>query len=599
MIIKQLKLAVPLGKLLFFLVGLPFFLTFQHLIFTLRRSNVVIVSPVISRIARMARGDAAESTRIVSSLNNDNNMKEIHTDELIGDTYYGLYRATSPRSYQQLLTGPVMWPSIVEITNSLHQQVPPLRADAIMLELLHKQKNQWCFSPNNVYCSPASDTDQKKMQPAPPAGIWMNNTLVRHVGSVEQKRMNRNLEFILTKPTTSLLLALLVGLAFFYWNYRIDPSTVSKSFRSIIYQHEYYRAFTGATSHFDALHLGFNSMALYALGEQLEGVHVPSIPFLLWNISLIPVTTIIMMGITWWRMKRQPNLAEQSAVGYSGVLFAWMVVSSLNSDADTCPIPFFDDICFHTYSFFGLIKFNAGPLVQLVVAQLLLKRASFVGHLAGVIAGFLWHWNLLPLALMQPCILVPAMYVGILWSRRNEDGTTDAASSALPGWTIVWRSLFVVLGLGVYVGVHWTMILSLTLQATTLFLYHTTTGCVKAILLSSILILLTDSMTFAGWFVLSDLYAIHARAHWFTTAAYMVMRITFQLAMLMFGCYQWRDEQQDGSKVFTALFGWTVLEPGGEIGKRLFGAKNNRRATSVRGFEGRGRVLGGGEGAMV
>lgn len=214
-------------------------------------------------------------------------------------------------------------------------------------------------------------------------------------------------------PSTSILLLLNIGLAFIYWDKRVDPSTVSKQFQKIVHEMELWRSFTGALAHFETLHLLFNMMTLQALGTMLES-RLASIPFLYYNICLIPLTTIFMIGLIKFQIRQTGNeqFAQTSSVGFSGVLFAWSVVSSLESNA-VCPIPFATDVCFDTHRFdigFIQLKFNLGPFVQLLLMQFIMPRASFIGHLSGIICGFLFHWRILPSEIFwSPQVLIPML----------------------------------------------------------------------------------------------------------------------------------------------------------------------------------------------
>ena len=89
-------------------------------------------------------------------------------------------------------------------------------------------------------------------------------------------------------------------------------------------------------------------MSLHSLGRELEGVNgFHSIVFLVYNIAMVVMTTAVMMGMVYGRLKflqyrsvdhhsssqeqqqQQQRLWETSAVGYSAVLFAWMVITTL------------------------------------------------------------------------------------------------------------------------------------------------------------------------------------------------------------------------------------------------------------------------------
>ncbi len=230
-------------------------------------------------------------------------------------------------------------------------------------------------------------------------------------------------------PSTTLLLLLNIGLAYIYWDKRVDPFSVCKHYNKIVHDMEIWRSFTGALAHFEPLHLAFNMMSLHALGTALEPRY-GSFAFLQYNICMIPLTTIIMLILIRLRIRYTGNHqhSETSSVGFSGVLFAWMVVTSLESYA-VCPIPFAPEMCFNTHEYgVGILKlkFNWGPFIQLLFAQVIMPRVSFIGHLAGIICGFIFHWRILPTFIFwSPQVLIPLIIV-LHWRYvRNIDYLSD------------------------------------------------------------------------------------------------------------------------------------------------------------------------------
>jgi len=238
------------------------------------------------------------------------------------------------------------------------------------------------------------------------------------------------------RPATCLLLALNVVLAFCYWNFRVSPNAVALMDGPMLQQFQYWRGLTGALAHFEWWHLLFNMMSLHNLGQFLEEDHYGSINFLLYNLGLIPVTVLFFFAgshlvYSIRHRLRSGNNNESginslqttisrpaiNAVGYSGILFAWMVISALEQ-TKSCPIPFLDSVCFETWHLTEHIKFNLGPMIQLVVAQVILPRVSFGGHLAGIVAGFWLHWNVLPLEIIQPSVSIPLITL-VQWKVRQ------------------------------------------------------------------------------------------------------------------------------------------------------------------------------------
>lgn len=289
-----------------------------------------------------------------------------------------------------------------------------------------ENKLMWCISKKDVdgtttnrFCRPGSKSESSDSIGMiriirHPDGIYthvMNN----RVSSLNVQCDAENLHWLHGKfyPATSLLLLLNIGLAFLYWDKHVDPFTVCKQYSKIVFDMQIWRSFTGALAHFEGLHLLFNMTTLYTFGNTLESTF-GSVPFLFYNICMIPLTTIIMIGLIYLqiRLKRNDQYAQTSSVGFSGVLFAWSVVSSLESYA-ICPIPFAPDMCFATTTYnigFITLKFNLGPFIQLLLMQFIMPRASFIGHLSGIICGFIFHWKLLPQELFwNPQTLIPIL----------------------------------------------------------------------------------------------------------------------------------------------------------------------------------------------
>jgi len=241
--------------------------------------------------------------------------------------------------------------------------------------------------------------------------------------------------FILQHPATSLLLAGQVVLALLYWNYSTPISTVAIIYSSIVSppHYEIWRVYSGSFSHFTLLHLGFNMMTLHSLGTVLENnaldapmSSLSSMEFLALNIALVALTTGTMMGIAYMqiqfarrhgRAQQEQQLLNTPVIGFSGVLFALMVVQTLDY-AESCPIPFmFPDLCFATHTIpFVNIRWNISPLVSLVFTQLVIRNASFIGHLSGIICGYTFlHVGVLPFKLLVPPVLIPSILCWHYW----------------------------------------------------------------------------------------------------------------------------------------------------------------------------------------
>lgn len=395
-------------------------------------------------------------------------------------------------------------------------------------------------------------------------------------------------------------------------------------------------------------------MSLYSLGTELEPSY-GSIPFLFYNISLIPITTCIMMAIVYLQMTQTGNasLGETSTVGYSGVLFCWMVIASLERP-ETCPIPFLPDVCFNTHEIWKF-RVNISPIVQLFVAQAIMKRVSFVGHLAGIVAGFLLHWNLLPLELVQPEVLIPGLYLMLLWRARkiipvkpqhdeDDDEESDGVeecnqlneSSSPPSsgggcsdgrrikrekdqavhnilvrvraaLLVVWilstlvydvlggMFLAPLIGLVLFQCCIRSHALLVTVSSRNSAAYDNEKKRLgmlwKAFILSCVLTVICDSMSLAGW-IMSSVYWQNENG---TTIGLvpacmlLAVRLYVQVVALVVACKNLSDIGETGGGLFVTLFGSTVLENARIIGTSLLTRITRSSWTA---FEGQGVALG-------
>jgi len=204
-----------------------------------------------------------------------------------------------------------------------------------------------------------------------------------------------NLQQLVDRPVTTLLLIGLVGYSYVLYSSQTDPSTVSFSYEKIITDGEWYRLGTAACAHFDLMHLGFNTMTLYQLGA-LEDVY-GSVRYAYLNFALVIITGIILLVMSYvmiTRMGREDQRFVQ-AVGYSCVLFAWLMAAAVRMK-EFCPVIFFPSLCFKTWVVPAIgLPLNFGPVVLLFLTKVVIPRSSFLGHLSGLLIGIPLAWNLL------------------------------------------------------------------------------------------------------------------------------------------------------------------------------------------------------------
>ena len=126
---------------------------------------------------------------------------------------------------------------------------------------------------------------------------------------------------------------MLLGLLYYAWHLRsnaVPVPEVSYSYDRVVNQGEYWRCITASISHFDIWHLGFNCFALYQMAV-MEPV-IGTVKYLYLSADLVLLTMVICTGMYHLIVHQagRPDQAEAQAVGYSCVLFAWIVTVAEN-----------------------------------------------------------------------------------------------------------------------------------------------------------------------------------------------------------------------------------------------------------------------------
>mmetsp|Transcript_20220 Transcript_20220/g.20325 ORF Transcript_20220/g.20325 Transcript_20220/m.20325 type:complete len:675 (+) Transcript_20220:281-2305(+) len=232
-----------------------------------------------------------------------------------------------------------------------------------------------------------------------------------------------NIEMLLNRPVTTSIILLLVSIAYYLWTYRVPVTAVSFSYDAML-SGEVWRGVTASLSHFQLMHLGFNCMSMYQLGS-LERVW-GSVSFLYLNISLVFITIALCLALTHILiLSGRPEVAHQHAVGYSCVLFAWMVAQSVRM-RQYCPIFLLPSLCFSTFSIplplslSGAVStgvpVNLGPFLLLVFMKILIPSSSLIGHLSGILIGYPLAWNMIDW--ITPPIMMATGLAAYIWSHK-------------------------------------------------------------------------------------------------------------------------------------------------------------------------------------
>lgn len=185
------------------------------------------------------------------------------------------------------------------------------------------------------------------------------------------------LQVLLSQPLNTTVMVVNTAIWFWMWNKRYGYEDVSTSYNKVVVERQYYRVVSATFCHLNLLHLVFNMGSLYTVGV-LEA-SLGSFFYFHRTVLLILLSEAVWMAITHLLVHtwRQPRFASSSAVGYSGVIFGWMTILQLYNPSFAIPLPL------------GLnLPIAVAPFVSLFITQLIVPQASFLGHLAGIIAGY-------------------------------------------------------------------------------------------------------------------------------------------------------------------------------------------------------------------
>eukprot|EP00002_Diphylleia_rotans_P004278 TRINITY_DN13093_c0_g1_i1.p1 TRINITY_DN13093_c0_g1~~TRINITY_DN13093_c0_g1_i1.p1 ORF type:complete len:259 (-),score=37.81 TRINITY_DN13093_c0_g1_i1:83-859(-) len=183
-------------------------------------------------------------------------------------------------------------------------------------------------------------------------------------------------------PASSVMIALCVGVWLYLTSRNWGYSEVGISYSKFVEERQYWRAITASFSHVSILHLGFNMSSLWscAVIEKLLGVVVYlKYTYLLVVLSMVIVIATYHILITRFGSEQHRHTV---ALGYSCVVFGWMTILQ-------------QQIPDHELNLLGVLKLplNLAPFGSLIFTSLIIPRASFIGHLSGIIVGYLISWH--------------------------------------------------------------------------------------------------------------------------------------------------------------------------------------------------------------
>jgi membrane associated rhomboid family serine protease len=177
----------------------------------------------------------------------------------------------------------------------------------------------------------------------------------------------------------------------FHRIFHFPDQRISLSPEKVIYKFQWYRLMTGPLFHFGLFHLVTNMLSAISIGTMVEGRY-GTIRQGMNTLLAIFYTSImfLLLAVLFSSTGFIKNMMHREAVGYSSVLFHFLVMECQMSHTHTFSIP--------TGGGRGItIPSTLVPWILLLVIQLVLPRASFWGHVAGILTGTLQVYGILPM----------------------------------------------------------------------------------------------------------------------------------------------------------------------------------------------------------
>ena len=149
---------------------------------------------------------------------------------------------------------------------------------------------------------------------------------------------------------------------------------------SVWYDGDYMRLWVPAFRHTNDIHLYYNMVSLAWKGLEMER-RLGSFKYLV-TLAVLVVTSssiYVLLAVLGSDLLENNALINQCAIGFSGVLFAMKVVNIHHGHLEE-----------ERQSYFGfLVPLRYAVWLELVIIQAIVPNSSFLGHLAGILAGCL------------------------------------------------------------------------------------------------------------------------------------------------------------------------------------------------------------------
>eukprot|EP00976_Prorocentrum_cordatum_P112653 1195571-Prorocentrum_minimum.AAC.4 len=191
---------------------------------------------------------------------------------------------------------------------------------------------------------------------------------------------------VIERPISSVVICVCTCVWVYLNGHSVGYEHVGFSYHAVVHNGEYWRCISATFSHISILHLIFNMTSLWSLGvvEGMAAQGLGEIVYLKYTLVLIVMPLVLVLAIyhALIRFWKKEEYVHVTAVGYSCVVFGWMtIIAQLHPT--------------HQIQFLGLLSLpmSLAPFGSLVFTSIIVPQASFVGHLAGILVGYLIAWS--------------------------------------------------------------------------------------------------------------------------------------------------------------------------------------------------------------
>jgi len=198
-----------------------------------------------------------------------------------------------------------------------------------------------------------------------------------------ERSQSRISELLSNTPFATLFTVFLCTVVFVLQSVTILPTATLCAY-NVVYLGEWYRLLSSGLSHADIVHLAMNMMSAAALGAKVERT-VGSLALsaaVAWSLVLTSCVHVAFSALASVVLRSEAPMYACS-LGFSAVLFH---LATLEANVDVRP----------TRAVFGMsVPTRFYPHALLLVIQIFFPHVSFLGHLSGIVVGYMHFYGFL------------------------------------------------------------------------------------------------------------------------------------------------------------------------------------------------------------